>query len=139
MKGRVSVTGGDEIPGRLRASLESNKSQFTAGMRRAVLLVHASAVKAIQKGPKTGHIYGKHQASAPGEAPAADTGVLTSNIVPDVITEGNDIIGVVSSRAKYSAWLEFGTADMEPRPFMRPALEENRRKIVEILRKETRG
>ena len=35
----------------------------------------------------------------------------------------------VESNADYSAALEFGTSKMSARPFMQPALEENRPKI----------
>lgn len=37
----------------------------------------------------------------------------------------------VGTGVKYSIWLEFGTSDMDPKPFFRPALAELRAKGVE--------
>ena len=37
--------------------------------------------------------------------------------------------GSVESRADYSGFLEFGTSTMQARPYLQPALEENKPKI----------
>lgn len=71
--------------------------------------------KRIQGPPKTGAIYqrGKirHQSSAPGEAPATDTGTLVSSIY--YIGAKSPRIG---SRLPYAFYLEYGTMMMRPRP-----------------------
>jgi HK97 gp10 family phage protein len=41
----------------------------------------------------------------------------------------------VESRADYSVHLEFGTKNMRARPFLQPALEENRPKIKSMYRR----
>ena len=41
----------------------------------------------------------------------------------------------VESRADYSVYLEFGTKDMQPRPFMQPALESQRAKIKALFKR----
>tara|TARA_Y100000114_G_scaffold61189_1_gene56166 strand:- start:2719 stop:3129 length:411 start_codon:yes stop_codon:yes gene_type:complete len=95
-------------------------------------LVRNTAIELINSGPKSGRRYGKHQASAPGQAPATDTGVLRNNIVVNSDVQG--LVVNVESRAKYSIFLEFGTTKMKPRPFMFPALESNKPKIRRMLK-----
>ena len=91
------------------------------------------AVKKIQSDPKSGRTYMKfnptreHIASAPGEAPASDTGYLVSQI--KVKNVGPDEV-VVDSQAPYSAYLELGTAKIQPRPFMFPATEIGGKKVA---------
>jgi HK97 gp10 family phage protein len=65
-----------------------------------------------------------HQASAPGEFPAWDTGNLGNSIQTAVTRDSKRItkVGVgVLKGAKYWKWLEKGTRFMEPRPFVRRA------------------
>lgn len=87
-------------------------------------LIMKEARRMVNEGPKTGRVYMKgknadrpHQASAPGEAPATDTGNLAHGI-------NFAHIGVahwrVMSAAPY-ANLEFGRARVRPRPYMRPS------------------
>lgn len=84
------------------------------------------ARKSIQRGPKTGRTYNKynprrtHQASAAGQAPATDTGALVSSITQEKTGEAEAIVG---STIVYSKFLEFGTRDIDERPFLRPALK----------------
>lgn len=82
-------------------------------------------------GPKSGKLYkrrGKtrrggqrsHRASAPGEPPATDTGFLLNGIRArmESLTRG-----VITIAAPYALWLEEGTRFMEPRPYIRPAID----------------
>lgn len=115
--------------------------------------VRTTAIKSIQRGSKTGAVYteifatiggkvipvGKrsdgnnlspsHQASAPGESPATDTGFLVNSIKAD----RQDMTARVFSSLKYAFWLEYGTTKMEARPFLTPALLENERFIIDRL------
>ena len=95
--------------------------------------VRNTAVKSIQSSSAGGRTYGNHTASAEGQPPNTDTGFLASNIfaIYDMDKLGCDI----ESRADYSEYLEFGTSKMRARPFMQPALEENRPKIKSMYRK----
>ena len=105
-------------------------------VKLAAVMVHGTAVQSITDGNKSGETYTKynprrtHRASAAGEPPAADTGYLHSNIFMDIDSDG--LGASVESRAEYSAYLEFGTADLAARPFMQPALEANRRAIRDL-------
>ncbi len=78
-------------------------------------------VKTSMQGSKSGQIYGGHQASAPGEAPAIDTGQLFGAMEQSF--EDGGMTGVLAFLTEYAIHLEFGTTKMEPRPFARPALE----------------
>ena len=75
-----------------------------------------------------GEWYGSHQASAPGEMPAIDTGALAASIQTDV----QRTKGTVYTNMEYAEFLEYGTSNMEPRPYMTPAAEAAR---VPFLRK----
>lgn len=117
--------------------------------RTIAIKIQAEARRMIHEGPKTGKIYmvGKnedrpHQASAPGEAPATDTGNLARHI--DFVHIGVAHWRVISS-AEYAdlefgrtvrnkpkkskgggveneaKTREFGTHRIAPRPYMRPS------------------
>jgi len=98
-------------------------------------LIRGEAIRSIQQGAKSGKTYKKynptrtHKASAPGEAPASDTGFLVSNIR---VKDQKDFVEV-RSEASYSKFLEYGTSKMLARPFMFPASEKSKPKIAEIL------
>jgi HK97 gp10 family phage protein len=109
---------------------------------RAANLVRNTAVSSINQGAKSGVTYTKynprrtHKASAAGQPPATDTGYLVSNI--SVVMDADGLGASVESRADYSSHLEFGTKNMAARPYMQPALEENRPKISRLARQMVR-
>jgi len=108
---------------------------------RGVMLVKATAQDSITEGGKTGRVYPRkgedHIASAAGEAPASDSSFLVNNISKNVFAERDgSVVGQIISSAKYSKFLEFGTVEMQPRPFMQPALEKNKKKIINIFKQE---
>ena len=108
-------------------------------VRRSTTLVEGTAKKSIMKGG-TGVTYQKynprrqHTASQAGEPPASDTGFLVSNITSNVKEQGTAVIGQIIASAPYAGYLEFGTSNIEKRPFMQPALERNRPKIKRIFK-----
>ena len=102
--------------------------------------VRTDAIKSIQRGTKTGLVYTRgpgqnlsptHQSSAPGQAPATDTG----NLVSSIKAESKDLSGRVYSDIKYAFWLEFGTVKMRPRPYLNPALMSNQKYFVNQLQR----
>lgn len=118
-------------------------------LKGAAMLVANEAKKLVARGPKTGRIYttrfatnratGRifpteprvpHQASAPGEPPATDTGKLVSSIVSDA--QGTK--AWIEARSIYAPWLEYGTRHMVARPFMQPAIEANRQRVGDLIR-----
>lgn len=119
----------------MAATMTWNDIKITAGIRKAIMRglmtaageVRNTAMESIINGPKTGIVYHRrgvaHQASAPGEPPAADIGTLHNSITlrPDI----KGLAVYVNAGAKYAAALEYGTRKMEARPFLRPALIKN--------------
>lgn len=117
-----------------------------AAMRGVVMgteEVRNEMVSLIMNGQKTGRLYyrqglsklsksgksfsGGHRASAPGEAPASDTGRLVNSITTSYDT--NNLVGTVTTRTAYAAALEYGTLKMSPRPYARPALASTKGEI----------
>ena len=86
-----------------------------------------TAKTSIQQHQSKGRTYGKHTASVAGNPPNSDTGFLASNIF--MVLDTDKLGGAVESRADYSGFLEFGTSKMGARPYLQPALDENRPKI----------
>ena len=109
-------------------------------MVEATDVVRNTAVEGIARGVKSGREYRRgnisHIASAPGQFPATDTGRLVSSISTQVSSVGNKVEGKIIAEAPYAAHLEFGTKDMEARPFMQPSLTKNKRKIETIFRRK---
>ena len=97
-----------------------------------------TAKTSIQQHQSKGRTYGKHTASVAGNPPNSDTGFLASNIF--MVLDTDKFGGAVESRADYSGFLEFGTSKMGARPYLQPALEENRPKIRRMFaRLRSRG
>lgn len=126
---------------RLQENLEKNVRR---ALNRSGLIVAGKAKERIQRGPHTGKIYEKynprrtHQASAPGQSPATDTGFLVSNIKHKTVQRnGQDLEMVVASSAPYSDFLEFGTRNMAERPFLQPSLDESAKNIQKIFASES--
>jgi len=120
-------------------ALDKVKEDLERDMQEVLLgggqLIRGEAIRSIQTGAKSGKTYKRynptrtHKASAPGEAPASDTGFLVSNIR---VKDQKDFVEV-RSEASYSKFLEYGTSKMLARPFMFPASEKSKPKIAEIL------
>lgn len=105
------------------------------GLAREVCLKTALEAEAVVKTGmaegKTGAWYGDHQASAPGEMPAVDTGALVNSIT----TESDGTGAVVYTNMEYAAKLEYGSPveHLEPRPFFGPAAEAVRADFVAAM------
>lgn len=120
------------------ASIEVVRRGALRGVVMAANEVRNEILRLILETAKSGRIYTRrgvqHQASAPGEAPASDQGTLVREITVEV-----DIANVaarVNSGAAHSAYLEFGTPTMEPRPHMRQALINKRDEVTAIVARE---
>lgn len=97
-------------------SLRRAPQNFKLGVRDAAhmagrILVRTAAQGILNKS-KSGRLYGSHQASAPGEYPANLTGRHLKSI--DYRFSGNTLR--FGAGAPHSAYLEYGTSKMLPRP-----------------------
>lgn len=133
----------------LRYLEEAVRRAVEQSMAGVAMLIANDAKRAVARGPKTGRVYSTrfrrnratgrifpteqrvpHQASAPGEAPATDTGKLVGSIVSGA--EGPR--GYVEARSVYALYLEYGTRHMAARPFLVPAFEANRQRAGDLIR-----
>lgn len=109
---------------------------------RAAALVLEREIKIELSRPGGGRFYkrGKrgrmHQASAPGQPPAVDTGRLRNSIGHQFNADFTKVR--VGSGVKYAALLEYGTIKMAPRPFMRAALERAKKQMTDEVVSELR-
>jgi HK97 gp10 family phage protein len=121
-------------------NIEALKSKAEAETARAVRAtaqaIRNDAIISVKSHLSAGEVYTrgtvKHVASKPGSPPNQDRGTLTRNIR---VTMDDDLTAEVSSNAPYSAALEFGTSNIDARPFMTPAVEGQRVKHKERLQK----
>ena len=131
----IKIKGLEPTLKNLRLLQNGLDKELTNVLRGGGQLIRGEAIRSIQTGPKSGRTYEKynprrtHKASAPGQAPASDTGNLVSQIMS--VADGKNTL--VESRAEYSKFLEFGTSKMLPRPFLFPASEKSTKKIVQVL------
>ena len=120
--------------------------EVSGAVAKTTVLVESGAKLRIMTGPKTGQIYKvsktgkKHQASAPGESPATDTGKLANSIT----SSSENLRGVVDVHAEYAEPLEYGTVDgtLAARPFLTPAVEDQRdafeKSVEQAIQRATR-
>lgn len=106
------------------------------GVMRGSELVLQTAVDKIMGPPKTGVVYGGHQASAPGEAPANYSGELANSGYVNYDLE--NATGNVIFTSPHAGWMEFGNEKVEARPFLRPALHESLKSIRDMVGGEIR-
>lgn len=117
-------------------------ARVRAGANRGVAawigIVEQRAVDLINNPPKTGRVYvrrgTKHQASAPGEAPATDTGTLVNARRIDLMPER--AAARLTFTAAHAPHLQYGTRKMAPRPFADRALNETLEQGQAALRTE---
>jgi len=73
-----------------------------------------------------------HQASAPGEPPAIDTGEMRSRLFIDNRSDAIEF-GSLSADPPYPLWLETGTENIEARPWLEPVVKKFEPKIEDAI------
>lgn len=73
--------------------------------------------------------------SQPDEPPKKVTGQLQNSVRNAVVTTRTEVVGLVGTDLKKAAALEFGNrkGTLKPRPAFRPALREQRARLLNIL------
>ena len=136
---KVEVRGLNQVKEAIRLFGQEVAKSLDEALNATGLETISDVKRAIQRGPKTGRKYQRgrkvHIASAPGQAPATDTGALVSSIYYRRI---DDYTVAVGSRLDYAFHLEFGTRRMAARPSWLPAAEKNaarlQKRIARIIR-----
>lgn len=111
------------------------------GVVRGTESVKTRMVERILQPPKSGRIYNRntvsHQASAPGESPATDTGRLAGSVTTTY--DIPNITGYINVSTAYAAALEYGTARVAARPYARVSLAERAEEIRADIAAEIAG
>ena len=123
----ATITGIESLMQKLQTRRAKVKSATKRGITKACIIVESYAKENMSP----------ESPSIPGEPPAVVSGLLRASISHHVEDEEQEVAGYVGTRAvKYARPLEFGTSRMAARPFMFPALENNRGKVVEAIKEE---
>ena len=115
------------------------KQSFSKILMEIGFAVRSTSVRNIQKGtPRTGKVrkgrIGRGtRSSARGEYPKSNTGRLAKSLI--AIRTGPLQVSVGSTFIRYGPFLEFGTRNMEARPFLAPSLKANERNMLKITRR----
>lgn len=124
---RLKVQGLERVERVMNQFGDKAEEVMDVELRKTAQDTRNKAVQSIQRGPKSGRTYQRgavtHQASAPGQPPATDTGNLVSSITFDRVTGLRPAYEVGTDEA-YGAALEFGTTRLAERPWLRPAVSD---------------
>jgi HK97 gp10 family phage protein len=119
-------------------NIQAVREAMLRGVTRGAEIVRTEAVRLITEGSRSGRIYRRrgveHQASAPGEPPASDTGALVNSGVVEIDSEA--LTARVVFKSDHALPLELGTEKMEPRPFLRPAVANTREQVQKVVSEE---
>lgn len=130
----LRLDGVEQLSRALAEMTQEIKDEVGKAVNATGLDLRGDIVKRYQRGPASGKTYEKynprrtHVASAPGEAPATDTGRLASSVE---FKREDDLSVTVGSALVYAAALEFGAPSqgIAPRPAWVPAAEAMRPKF----------
>jgi hypothetical protein len=132
---KLEVIGLGQLKRRFQNVARAQSREVAAALEEAAINIRNHAAREIQTGAKTGRVYEtrfwtdsggrlrigddrpRHQASAPGEFPATDTGTLVGSI-DFRLKRGRTLMAEVGTDLDYGIWLEFGTQKMEARPWL---------------------
>lgn len=124
-----------------RLDLQSQANTIMA-LRGLTTPMEADIKKDLSR-PKSGPVVTRYRprrtvkVSLPGETPARDRGMLVNSIEVDVDPRQFNL--TISALAPYARDLEYGTRNMLPRPFLRPALTRWRKRIIDAIHDAIRG
>lgn len=127
MKTKVSVEGGLTVKQAIQKFDDDSIRMIQGVIDSSAQNIRNHAIRSIKNSPATGRTYKRgniaHTASSAGNPPKTDTGNLVSSISASV----GELEAEIGAYANYSSHLEFGTKNMKARPFMFPALEQERK------------
>lgn len=135
----------EEARRKFKERSETTHGQLVNAVTKSCLLIERTAKQAMQDTETNEAVtYGKrgHHPSVPFDAPAIDNGTLVRSITHDVESSEGKVSGRVGStitNPPYGAYLENGTANITPRPWLMPAIRMNREKIQQIIGEPVKG
>jgi HK97 gp10 family phage protein len=158
-QGNIEVKGIEELLKNFDQYSAETQKKVTDSITLTAINIRTDAMRSMKASPASGRTYKRrsvsHTASVGGNAPRIDTGRLL-NSIRWVASATEAVVGVFGAmdlkgnvtakseglgdgtRSTYAAALEFGTKNMESRPFLFPAFEKERqnffRRITEAMR-----
>jgi len=137
----VQLIGVDRLMAKLHAMGPEAEARVRKAARLGMLAIRDEVMKSIRPVGKHGKFYHSkrnpkvmYQASAPDEPPSQDTTELKNGITNVLDLPGDEVGVMIISQAPYSADLEYGTSNMEARPFMGPAFRHNKAYCKELIK-----
>lgn len=100
---------------------ENVKRKITKALETSAIMVQETAKRSFRS---------KEERSWPGSLPRVQTGILRNSIMREV----SENEAAVFTNTEYASDVEFGTSQTWPHPFLFPALEANRNKILDQLK-----
>ena len=134
---KAKITGDKRLMKTMDGIVAMTGQEITDALMKIGFKIKTTAITSIQHSPASGKVYEKytprrtHKASAPGEPPATDEGTLVRSI--EVTQRGNDVY--VFTDVDHGRYLELGTLDIRPRPWLKPALKEHEEELPKGIKK----
>jgi len=123
----------------MKGALKKSKEGVRLGLVNVAPEIKREVRRLIRDPNKTGRIYNingkRHQASAPGEAPANLTGKLARSVGSSISGYDTLVIGERGHIAPYAKYLEYGSPEGKilKRPHLRPAVISKAREIEQSI------
>ncbi len=125
----MAVKYNEKIWANIKREVRKEIFKLTEGVKK-------EATDLVLTSGKTGRTYRRngveHQASAPGEPFASDTGTTLSQFRTE--TRDSGFTGAFVAGGENARRLELGTSKMDARPFARPALANQKKEIEQGLK-----
>lgn len=122
------IRGIDKTLKKAKLAARSFEDARDMALKESALLIQESAKRIVTEDS----VNSSGQRSEPFEAPFKDTGTLSKSIKMDFSEKG---VAKIGSNLKYAAWLEFGTENMAPRPWLSTAVNESSKRVAAIFQK----
>ena len=114
------------------------EGEYEKRMLKAAIRFHREVTETLT-GSRSGREYKipatevTYRASQPNEPPASRLGHLRNSYQYIVEGKGFNAVGYVGSNLEYSHYLEYGTAKMQKRPHLIPALNSCKKEIITLF------
>ena len=138
MRISASTTGGEQVIKNLQKYGSEKEKRVQGAIDLTAQLVRTDAIKSMKSSPASGNTYKRrtvsHTASSTPNPPRIDTGRLANSIKALV----GKLEAFVGTNVNYGPHLEFGTRNIDPRPWLFPAFERQRRNFLNRLKEAMR-
>jgi len=137
----VTIFGTGELAKKVGQLSEKNQETIARVLHQGARTIAEDAKSSMALSPPDGEVYGDHVASSAGNPPRIDTGDLANAVTtkPLQYSAGVEetVVGVFeeSGQGEKAVWLEFGTQNIDERPFLRPSYLRNRAQILKNVKK----